>query len=61
MKHGPLTKSVDALIREQRAEPLYRHVFSVRGLLNLLAMLCVAGAAAVAGAGVCEIITLIHR
>ena len=61
MKPGPLTASVDALIREQRAEPIFHlHVFSRTGLLNLLAALFVACVSAGAGAGLCHLITLIH-
>lgn len=58
MKHGPLTESIDELIREQRAEPIFHlHVFSRHGLANMLAAIFVACVAAGAGAGLCHLIT----
>lgn len=60
MKRNPLTESIDALIRDQRAEPFHRYIFTRQGLANMLAAIFVACVAAGAGAGLCHLITLIH-
>lgn len=37
MKRNPLTESIDALIREQRAEPFHRYIFTRQGLADVAA------------------------
>ena len=37
MKRNPLTESIDELLRDQRAEPFHRYIFTRQGLADVAA------------------------